>query len=99
MAAARRSDRHLVLATLFVDQIKPGLRLYLDGGVVLNKQQLMAVIERASPLFLMIHSLLVLFYSLNSFFLQDRTTERWERNPDRSELSYLSSRFLQTLVA
>lgn len=40
MAAARRSDRHLVLATLFVDQIKPGLRLYLDGGVVLNKQQL-----------------------------------------------------------
>ncbi|CAF99497.1 unnamed protein product [Tetraodon nigroviridis] len=38
MAAAQWSDSHLVLATLFVDQIEPGLHLYLAGGIVPNKQ-------------------------------------------------------------
>lgn len=40
MAAAQWSDGHLVLAALFVDHIEPGLHLYLDSGIVLNKQPL-----------------------------------------------------------
>lgn len=45
MAAAQWSDRYSVLAALFVDQIKPSLRLYSVGAIVLNKRQCL-VVER-----------------------------------------------------
>lgn len=39
MAAAQRSDRYSVLAALFVDQIEPGLHLYLIGVIVPNNRR------------------------------------------------------------